>query len=116
MCLHLVQDKVNAGCCVWPLRCHANPNSTRGMCGYCVNMATNLRIDEGLLLKAKRVGGFKTKRYTVNSALAEYVEKREQQKILSLFGGVDMASDFNHKDLRAKLGGEGAIEGHHAER
>jgi hypothetical protein len=33
------------------------------------------------------------------------VEKREQQKILSLFGGVDMAPDFSHKELRAKLGG-----------
>jgi Arc/MetJ family transcription regulator len=68
-------------------------------------MGTNLRINEGLLLKAKRAGGFKTKRDTVNSALAEYVEKREQQKILSLFGGVDMAPDFSHKDLRAKLRG-----------
>jgi Arc/MetJ family transcription regulator len=65
-------------------------------------MATNLQIDDQLLLKAKRAGGFKTKRDTVNSALAEYVEKREQQKILSLFGGVDMAPEFNHKKLRAK--------------
>jgi Arc/MetJ family transcription regulator len=68
-------------------------------------MGTNLRINEGLLLKAKRAGGFKTKRDTVHSALAEYVEKRVLQKILSLFGGVGMAPDFSHKDLRAKLRG-----------
>lgn len=68
----------------------------------CVAMATNLQIDDRLLLKAKRAGGFRTKRDTVNTALAEYVEKREQQNILALFGSVDIAPDFNHKELRAK--------------
>jgi Arc/MetJ family transcription regulator len=32
-------------------------------------MATNLAIDEALLLQAQEVGGFKTKRETVNTAL-----------------------------------------------
>ncbi|CAN5909381.1 hypothetical protein BH11VER1_BH11VER1_09510 [soil metagenome] len=65
-------------------------------------MATNLQIDDRLLLKAKRVGGFRTKRDTVNGALAEYVARREQQNILSLFGNVDISPDFSHKKLRAK--------------
>ncbi len=65
-------------------------------------MATNLEIDDRLLLKAKQVGGFRTKRETVNVALTEYIARREQQAVLSLFGKVEIHSDFNHKMLRAK--------------
>lgn len=52
-------------------------------------MATNLHIDQKLLAKAVRAGGGKTKRDTVNEALAEYVRRREQLKILDALGTLE---------------------------
>jgi Arc/MetJ family transcription regulator len=46
-------------------------------------MATNLNIDQGLLEEAQRVSGMKTKRETVNAALAEYIQRRKQLQILA---------------------------------
>jgi Bacterial antitoxin of type II TA system, VapB len=65
-------------------------------------MPTNLQIDDRLLNKAKRMGGFKTKKDTVNQALAEFLRRREQREIGSLFGTVDFSPGFDHKRLRAK--------------
>jgi Arc/MetJ family transcription regulator len=65
-------------------------------------MATNLQIDDVLLRKAQKVGGFKTKKETVNQSLAEFVARHEQLNVLSLFGAVEVAPDFNYKRLRKK--------------
>ena len=62
-------------------------------------MATNLQIDSGLLERALKIGGHRTKRETVNEALAEYVQYREQLKILNLFGTLDMDSE---EEMRAQ--------------
>ncbi len=51
-------------------------------------MATNLAIDDVLLEKALRTGKLKTKKDTVNLALKEFIERREQVKILELFNNV----------------------------
>lgn len=67
-----------------------------------MHMPTNLQIDDNLLAKARKVGGFKTKKETVNSALAEFVRRHEQTSILNLFGTVDLVKGFDHKALRAK--------------
>lgn len=56
-------------------------------------MATNLQIDPELLERALKVGGHRTKRETVNEALAEYIRHREQRKVLELFGTIDMDSE-----------------------
>jgi len=64
-------------------------------------MPTNLQIDDRLLNKARRIGGFKTKKDTVNQALSEFVNRREQRAIGELFGTIDFAPDFDHKKLRA---------------
>ncbi|MFC6592327.1 type II toxin-antitoxin system VapB family antitoxin [Deinococcus lacus] len=63
-------------------------------------MATNLQIDPQLLEKALKVGGHRTKRETVNEALAEYVQRREQLKILDLFGTVDPADMLTDEERR----------------
>ena len=49
-------------------------------------MPSNLAIDDGLLAKALRVGGRRTKRETVNEALAEYVQRRRRRRFAKLFG------------------------------
>jgi Arc/MetJ family transcription regulator len=64
-------------------------------------MPTNLQIDDRLLNRARKVGGFRTKKDTVNQALAEFLRRREQRGIGDLFGTVDFLPDFDHKKLRA---------------
>ncbi len=63
-------------------------------------MSTKLNIDEELLAEALRLGGKKSKRETVNEALQEYVNRRKQQEILSLFGKVDFDPSYDYKKSR----------------
>jgi Arc/MetJ family transcription regulator len=68
----------------------------------CEAMPTNLQIDDRLLAQAQKVGGFRSKKDTVNHALTEFVRRRQQKEIASLFGTIDFAPDFDYKKLRAK--------------
>jgi Arc/MetJ family transcription regulator len=63
-------------------------------------MATNLAIDNDLLIQALELGHFKTKKETVNNALKEFVEKRKQLEIIDLFGTVDFDEDYDYKKAR----------------
>ena len=63
-------------------------------------MPTNLAIDDDLLNKALKAGGRRTKKDTVNEALAEYVLKRERKQILKAFGSVDYYEKYNPKKYR----------------
>jgi Arc/MetJ family transcription regulator len=65
-------------------------------------MPTNLAIDDRLLRRALRIGGKKTKKDTVNTALQEYIERREQKKILALFGSVADAGAGDPKRFRRR--------------
>lgn len=65
-------------------------------------MATNLNIDQKLLEDALRLGGKKTKRETVNEALAEYIRRRKQKEIINLFGEVDIDPRYDYKEQRKK--------------
>lgn len=63
-------------------------------------MPTNLAIDEKLLEEALRVSGLKTKKSAVNEALREFVQRRKQKDIVSLFGKVAMEKSYDHKRAR----------------
>ena len=63
-------------------------------------MATNIELNERLLSKAMRLGGMKTKKEAVNQALSEYVQRREQLKVLDFFGKVDLDTEFDYKGQR----------------
>jgi hypothetical protein len=63
---------------------------------------TNLQIDDHLLAEAQRVGRFRTKKETVNQALADFVKRRQQVRVIELFGTVDMQPGFDPKELRTK--------------
>ena len=65
-------------------------------------MPTNLEIDDRLLAKAQKAGGHRTKKATVNEALAEYVQHREQRRVSKLFGTVVFEPGFDYKAERAK--------------
>ncbi len=65
-------------------------------------MATNLAIDPDLLDKALAVGGEKTRKATVNRALREFVARREQERLLDLFGKLDWDDDYDYKRKRSR--------------
>ena len=64
-------------------------------------MATNLAIDPELLNKALEVGGEKTKKATVNRALREFIARREQERLLDLFGKFDWDDEYDYKRERS---------------
>ncbi|HET6929510.1 MAG TPA: type II toxin-antitoxin system VapB family antitoxin [Candidatus Acidoferrum sp.] len=65
-------------------------------------MATNLAIDDQLITEAKKLGRHKTKKDAVNAALDEYVRRRKQQKIVSLFGTIDYYENYDYKRERKR--------------
>jgi len=65
-------------------------------------MATNLAIDDSLLLEALEISGLKTKKDTVNLALKEFVDRRKQSEIISIFGKMDPDPDYDYKKGRTR--------------
>jgi len=65
-------------------------------------MPTNLAIDDRLIAEAQKLGSHRTKKETVTAALDEYVQRRKQQKILSLFGTIEYKPSYDYKRERRK--------------
>ena len=65
-------------------------------------MATNLKIDDALLEEALRLGGFSTKKDTVNQALKAFVERLKQLEVLKYEGAFEEFDTFDHKKYRKK--------------
>jgi hypothetical protein len=63
-------------------------------------MPTNLDIDDRLIDEAKKLGRHRTKRDTVNAALDEYIRRRKQQQIVSLFGTIEYDPAYDYKRAR----------------
>ncbi len=60
-------------------------------------MPTNLAIDDQLLTKAVKAGGLRTKKDTVTKALEEFIQRRQQRKILRAFGTFEFRKDWDYK-------------------
>ena len=86
-------DSFRAGLC----RC-----SHSQLCKMMGGMPTNLAIDDALIQEAVELGGHKSKKDAVNSALAEYVQRRKQLEILQYIGKVDYDDDYDYKKARTK--------------
>ncbi len=63
-------------------------------------MATNLSIDTNLLSEALLISGLSTKKDTVNQALMEFVQRRKQREITSLFGQLPQDTNYDYKKGR----------------
>ena len=68
-------------------------------------MATNLNLEDKLLKRARKIGGFRTKRETVTVALQEFIERRKQRmrgqkRLLELIGTIDFRDDWDYKKGR----------------
>lgn len=71
------------------------------MCDH-LHMPSNLAIDDKLLKRALKLGGFKTKRETVNKALEAFIQARRRKRILKLMGKIDWDPDYDYKKERAR--------------
>lgn len=60
-------------------------------------MPTNLAIEDALLDKALKVGGLRTKKETVTKALEEFIQRRQQRKILRAIGSIEFRKEWNYK-------------------
>ena len=65
-------------------------------------MATNLAINDQLLNNALEIGGFRSKKDTVNAALAEFIQRRKAEDIIDLFGKVEFDEAYDHKMMRTR--------------
>ena len=65
-------------------------------------MAINLPVDPDLLEQALRIGGEKTNKATVEKALQEFIARREQKRILDLFGTLEWDEGYDYKRGRGR--------------
>jgi len=65
-------------------------------------MATNLALDDKLIIQALKIGNHKTKREAVTAALKEYIAHKKQLNILKLFGSVDFDPKYDYKSARKR--------------
>ena len=65
-------------------------------------MTTNLAIDAALLERALAVSGERTKKAAVTRALKEFIARRQQKRLLSLFGSLEWDPDYDYKKERSR--------------
>lgn len=65
-------------------------------------MATNLAIDDKLIIKAQKLGHHKTKKDAVTAALKDYITRKKQIEIIDLFGTIDFDRSYDYKKARKR--------------
>lgn len=65
-------------------------------------MTTNLAIDDWLIEEAKILGKHRTKKGAVIEALQEYIQRRKQVKILTIFNTIEYEQDYDYKKQRTE--------------
>ena len=65
-------------------------------------MATNLAIDDRLLTKALEIGGYKSKKDTVNAALDEFIKRRKAKELIDIFGTIEYDATYDYKKMRSR--------------
>lgn len=63
-------------------------------------MPRNLAIDDQLLDLAVSVGGYRTKRETVNEALREFIQRRKRLGLLKSVGKIEYDRSYDYKRER----------------
>jgi len=69
-------------------------------------LATNLAIDPELLNRAVAVSGARTKKEAVTVALEEFIARRDQRKLLDLFGTMEWDEAYDYKAERGRTPAE----------
>jgi predicted transcriptional regulator len=65
-------------------------------------MATNLSIDPELIERALALSGERTKKAVVTKALQEFIARRQQKRVLELFGTLEWDAAYDDKAERQR--------------
>ena len=65
-------------------------------------MATNLALDPDLVDRALKLSGEKTKKAAVTRALAEFIARRSQKRLIELMGKLEWDDAFDYKAERSR--------------
>lgn len=65
-------------------------------------MATNLALDPKLLERAFELSGEATKKAAVTRALKEFIARREQRRLVELFGRLEWDETYDYKSERSR--------------
>jgi len=65
-------------------------------------MATKLEIDPDLLERAVQASGAESEAAAVTRALVEFIARREQARLLDLFGSLEWDPGFDYKRARTR--------------
>lgn len=65
-------------------------------------MATNLAIDDALIVQAVEAGHHKTKKEAVTAALQQYIARKKQVEVIGLFGSVEFDGRYDYKKARRR--------------
>ena len=65
-------------------------------------MATNLDLDPDLIERALALSGAPTKKAAVTAALQEFIARREQRKVVELFGKLEWDPAYDYKRERSR--------------
>lgn len=63
-------------------------------------MATNLALDDRLIVEAQKIGRHRTKKEAVTVALKDYIARKKQAEILTLFESIDFDEKYDYKKSR----------------
>ena len=63
-------------------------------------MPTNLKLNDRLIEETVKLGNFKSKQEAVNTALAEFVQRRQRLRILELGGKITFDPKWSYKKMR----------------
>ena len=66
------------------------------------HMATNLDLDPNLVERALVLSGAPTKKAAVTAALQEFISRREQRRLLELFGKLEWDPGYDYKQERSR--------------
>ncbi|MBR2363049.1 MAG: type II toxin-antitoxin system VapB family antitoxin [Spirochaetaceae bacterium] len=65
-------------------------------------MTSNLAINDTLLNAAFELGGYSSKKESVNTALQEFIQRRKSEELMQLFGTIEYDADYDYKKLQAR--------------
>jgi hypothetical protein len=60
----------------------------------------NVQVDELLIREALDLASDRTEKDILEQALREYIQRRQQSKIVDLFGTIDYGNDYDYKQQR----------------
>jgi Arc/MetJ family transcription regulator len=68
----------------------------------CIDMRTNIVIDDQLIKDALKLSKIKTKKELIHRALEEFIQNRKRLDLREIKGKIRFAEDYNYKEMRSR--------------